>query len=37
MQVTMGDGSVRFISENINITTYERLHTPDDGNVIGEF
>ena len=37
MQVTLGDGSVRFISENINLTTYRDLHTPADGNVLGEF
>lgn len=37
MQVTMGDGAVRFISENIDLATYRWLHLPADGNVIGEF
>ena len=37
MQVAMGDGSVRFISENINLQTYEALHTPGQGEVVGEF
>jgi len=34
---TMGDGSVRFISENINQDTYKYLGDRADGNVIGEF
>jgi type II secretory pathway pseudopilin PulG len=33
----MGDGSVRFISENIDSTTRGRLHTMSDGQPIGEF
>ncbi len=33
----MGDGKVRFISENINGTTYSWLAGINDGNVIGEF
>ena len=33
----MADGAVRFVSENINITTYLQLGTRDDGNVVGEF
>ncbi len=32
-----GDGAVRFISENINATTRQRLATMSDGNPIGEF
>ncbi len=36
-QFVLGDGSVRFISENIDATTYNRLGTVSDGNVIGEF
>lgn len=36
-QFTMADGSVRFISENIDIETLERLARPDDGEVVGEF
>jgi len=37
MQVLMGDGSVRFISENIDDTTRTNLAYISDGNVIGEF
>lgn len=33
----LGDGSVRFLSENINLTTLKGLASRDDGNVIGEF
>jgi prepilin-type N-terminal cleavage/methylation domain-containing protein len=33
----LGDGSVRFISENVDMTTYQRLSTIADGNTIGEF
>jgi hypothetical protein len=33
----MGDGAVRFISENVDLLTYQRLSTIADGNVIGEF
>ncbi len=33
----MGDGAVRFISENINLTLYQRLSQIADGNTIGEF
>jgi len=33
----LGDGSVRFLSENMNAVTYLRLGTVSDGNVIGEF
>ena len=36
-QFVLGDGSVRFISENVDATTYTRLGTVSDGNVIGEF
>ncbi len=31
------DGSVRFISENINHTTYQNLGGRSDGNVVGDF
>jgi len=31
------DGSVQFISENINLTTYQNLSDRNDGNVIGEW
>ncbi|MCA9080984.1 MAG: DUF1559 domain-containing protein, partial [Planctomycetaceae bacterium] len=44
VQVTLGDGSVRFISENINHnqnatvnSLMEYLIAIDDGNVVGEF
>ncbi|MES2790567.1 MAG: DUF1559 domain-containing protein [Planctomycetota bacterium] len=33
----LGDGSVRFLSENIDVTTLKRLGVRDDGQVIGEF
>jgi prepilin-type processing-associated H-X9-DG protein len=31
------DGSVHFLNEDINITTYENLGTKNDDNVVGEF
>ena len=37
VQVTLGDGSVRFISDNINLGTHHALAGRDDGIVIGEF
>ncbi|MFO0063687.1 MAG: H-X9-DG-CTERM domain-containing protein, partial [Planctomyces sp.] len=36
-QFCMADGSVRFVSENISMTTYRRLATRDGGEIIGEF
>jgi len=33
----MADGAVRFISENINLTTWRNLGDRADGNVVGEF
>jgi prepilin-type N-terminal cleavage/methylation domain-containing protein/prepilin-type processing-associated H-X9-DG protein len=33
----LGDGSVRFISENISAATYQNLGTINDGNVLGDF
>jgi len=33
----IGDGTVRFISENIDTTMYRNLGTVNDGNTIGEF
>tara|TARA_R110002111_G_scaffold247140_3_gene310088 strand:- start:15751 stop:16656 length:906 start_codon:yes stop_codon:yes gene_type:complete len=33
----LGDGGVRFLSENIDGTTYENLGNISDGNVVGEF
>ena len=37
VHVLMGDGTVRFISENINTTTWFNLGIRDDGQVLGEF
>jgi len=36
-QVVLGDGSVRFISQNSSITTMSNLHCIDDGAPLGEF
>jgi prepilin-type N-terminal cleavage/methylation domain-containing protein len=35
--VMLGDGSIRFISNNVDLTTFKRLADRDDGNPIGEF
>jgi prepilin-type N-terminal cleavage/methylation domain-containing protein len=37
VHVTLGDGSVRFLSENIDLTTYRNLGSMNDGKVVGEF
>ena len=37
VNVAMADGSVRFISEDIDPVTFERLSTMADGQLIGEF
>ncbi|MCC7420012.1 MAG: DUF1559 domain-containing protein [Planctomycetaceae bacterium] len=37
LHVLMGDGAVRFVSENINATTRNNLAMMADGNTIGEF
>ncbi len=37
VHVLLGDGSVRFISENLHLPTWIGLATRDDGAVIGEF
>lgn len=37
VHVLLGDGSVRFISENIHLATWIGLCTRDDGAVLGEF
>ena len=37
VQVVMGDGAVRFISDSINNSTWQFLGAPADGNVLGEF
>lgn len=36
-QFLLGDGSVRFISENIDTRTYDWLHDKRDGQALGEF
>lgn len=36
-QFTFGDGSVHFISENIDMTLFQNLGDRADGNVVGEF
>ena len=36
-QFTLGDGSVRFISQNIELVTLQRLAFISDGQVLGEF
>ncbi|QDT35819.1 DUF1559 domain-containing protein [Stratiformator vulcanicus] len=37
VQVTLMDGSVRFISENLDLTIWRNLGARNDGQVIGEF
>lgn len=37
VQILLTDGSVRFLSENIDLETLKKLATRDDGQVIGEF
>lgn len=37
VHVLLGDGAVRFISNNINLATWQNLAWMADGNVIGEF
>ncbi|MCX7411797.1 MAG: DUF1559 domain-containing protein [Planctomycetales bacterium] len=36
-QFLLGDGSVRFLSENIDYVTYQRLGSRNDGGFVGEF
>jgi prepilin-type N-terminal cleavage/methylation domain-containing protein len=36
-QVLLGDGSVRFLSENLDLKTLRALVTPQNGEVVGEF
>jgi prepilin-type N-terminal cleavage/methylation domain-containing protein len=33
----LGDGSVRFINENVDLVTYGWVHAINDGNVVGDF
>lgn len=35
--VTLGDGSVRFLSDTIDITTHRGLHSRDGGETLGDF
>ena len=35
--VTLGDGSVRFISDNVDFATFNYLSHKSDGNVVGDF
>ncbi len=37
MQAVLGDGTVRFLSENIDSTIYENLSRRSDGRTLGEF
>ena len=37
VQVVMADGSVQFISENINLVTWRNLASSRDGRVVGEY
>jgi prepilin-type N-terminal cleavage/methylation domain-containing protein len=37
IQILLVDGSVRFVSDNVNMLTFRRLCTRDDGDPIGEF
>jgi prepilin-type N-terminal cleavage/methylation domain-containing protein len=36
-QVCLGDGSVRFLSDNTNLTTLKNLGAMNDGNALGDF
>jgi prepilin-type N-terminal cleavage/methylation domain-containing protein len=36
-QVLMGDGAVRFLSENIDTSVHRSLHSKDAGDIVGEF
>ena len=37
VHVLLGDGSVRFISQNLDINTWRNLSTMSDGQILGEF
>tara|TARA_R110002111_G_scaffold126741_5_gene191478 strand:+ start:61530 stop:62549 length:1020 start_codon:yes stop_codon:yes gene_type:complete len=37
LHMGMADGAVRFVSENVNLSTWRNLGSMADGNVIGEF
>jgi prepilin-type N-terminal cleavage/methylation domain-containing protein len=37
IHVTLGDGSVRFVNDNIDFPTFQRLCAKDDGQVVGSY
>ncbi|MFI4875300.1 MAG: DUF1559 domain-containing protein [Blastopirellula sp. JB062] len=37
VQIVLGDGSVRFLTEHVSLPTYRRLMLPQDGEVVGEY
>jgi prepilin-type N-terminal cleavage/methylation domain-containing protein len=37
VQMVLADGAVRFLTDNIDLTTYKRLADRDDGNAIGDY
>ncbi|WP_437192744.1 DUF1559 family PulG-like putative transporter [Planctomicrobium sp. SH527] len=37
IHVVLGDGSVRFVSDNVDFQTFKKLAMKDDGQVIGEY
>jgi prepilin-type processing-associated H-X9-DG protein len=37
VQIALADGSVRFLTNNIDLTTYKNLADRDDGNAIGDY
>ncbi|HWL09611.1 MAG TPA: DUF1559 domain-containing protein [Planctomicrobium sp.] len=37
LHVTLGDGSVRFISDNVDFQTFKKLSMKSDGQVVGEY
>lgn len=37
VHVLLLDGAVRFVSENLNLQTWQNLGDKADGNVVGEF
>ena len=37
VQILLGDGSVRFISDNISLITWQSLGDRADGSVVGDF
>jgi hypothetical protein len=35
--IVLGDGSVRFVSENIDLLTWAELSSMNEGEIVGEF